>query len=254
MRSRLAPLRPLALAVGMLTVVKVPPQGNATPEDLRRSLALYPLVGAAVGVVPAALLALPLPPLPRAALALAAWIAVTGALHVDGWADCCDAAFAPTRLPPGQMRERRLAILKDPHLGSFGAAGIGLLLLLKASALAYVPLAAPIAAGIVARWSMVFALRTWPPARKDGLAAAFSSDRIPLGGATGIALVLLMLVTGFSADALSVLPATAMGLGAALGFGAFLVRRFGGVTGDVCGAMGELAEVAVLFALLPWTA
>src|SRR5206468_8479613 len=97
------------------TVIRVPLQGGAAAGDLRSSLVAYPLVGALVGLFPAAVLALPLPPLPRAALALAAWVMATGALHLDGWADCCDAAFAPPLADAEETRRRRLAILRDPR-------------------------------------------------------------------------------------------------------------------------------------------
>jgi adenosylcobinamide-GDP ribazoletransferase len=250
---RAALYRPLALAVGMLTVIRVPLQGGATASDLRSSLVAYPLVGALVGLFPAAVLGLPLPALPRAALALAAWVLVTGALHLDGWADCCDAAFAPPLADADATRRRRLDILKDPRKGTFGVAGIALLLLVKWSALAYAPLAAPIAAAVLSRWAMVYALRTWPPARKDGLAASLG-DGAPVWAATVVALALLVALT-FAADRpLELARAVSFGLLAALGAGAFLVRRFGGLTGDVCGAMGEVAEAVALVALLPWSA
>src|SRR4029077_9574681 len=62
-------------------------------------------------------------PLLQAFLILLAWIALTGALHVDGFCDVCDGLFG------GQTPEDRLRIMKDPHLGTFGLVG-GVLLLL----------------------------------------------------------------------------------------------------------------------------
>lgn len=255
-RMRYSPpaLRLLALAAGTLTVLRVPVQGDVTTRELRGSTALYPLVGLGVGLVPALALLIPLPPLPGAVLALAAWVAVTGALHLDGWADCCDAAFAPARADAQATRERRLAILKDPHLGTFGAAGLVLLLLGKAAALSHLPWFAPLLAAPVARWCMVLSLSAHPPARPDGLAAAFSG-RVPLAPATlalaAAAAVLLLLIPA---------PLLGWGVGAVIFGGlagaavaAVLARRFGGVTGDVCGAAGEAAELAALFALLPWS-
>ncbi|HEX8359223.1 MAG TPA: adenosylcobinamide-GDP ribazoletransferase, partial [Longimicrobium sp.] len=111
MLLRSTALRSLALAAGTLSVVRVPVRDPVTPADLRASTAWYPLVGLALAALPTAALLAPLPALPRAALALAAWVAVTGALHLDGWADCCDAAFAPPRSTAEETMERRHAIL-----------------------------------------------------------------------------------------------------------------------------------------------
>lgn len=246
--TRTRPGRRLALAVGTLTALRMPVQGNVGQEDLRASTAFYPLVGLGVGAVPALALLLPLPPLPAAALALALWVAVTGALHVDGWADCCDAAFAPPAADPEATRAKRLRILADPHHGTFGVAGTFLLLLGKWSALVHVPAAAPLVAAAVGRWAMVFALRAFPPARAGGLGATFAG-RVPLATAT-LLLAAILLGVWLAVD---VGPwAALVGAGAAVAGAGFLARRFGGVTGDVCGAVGEVAELAVLWALIPW--
>lgn len=244
-----APLRRIALALGTLTVVRVPVRGDVPPEDLRASTALYPLVGLVVGAVPAAVLLLPLPPLPRAALALAAWVVITGALHLDGWADCCDAAFAPPRASAEETRARRLDILKDPHVGTFGVVGLALLLIAKWSALVHVPAVAPLLAAPLARWAMVYVLYTHAPARPGGLGASFAG-RVPLGTAT-VATVAVVLGVVFAAEApLRVAAAVTAGVAAALVAGRLLSARFGGMTGDVCGATGEAAELAVLLALM----
>lgn len=246
-----APLRPLLLALGTLTVLRVPVRGEVSAAELRASTAFYPLAGVAVGIVPAGLLLLPLPPLPRAALALAAWVVVTGALHLDGWADCCDAAFAPARPDPEATRERRLAILKDPHVGVFGVAGVGLLLLGKWSALAHAPALAPLVAAPVARWVMVYALRAHPPARSTGLGAALAGS-VRLWGATAVLLALLLPLVGTSELPFRLATAVVAGGAAGLVAARLLAERFGGVTGDVCGAAGEAAELAALWAFLPW--
>lgn len=246
-------LRPLALAAGMLTVVRMP-VAEAGVEELRRSVRYYPLVGLAIGATPALLLLLPLPPGVRAALALAGWVAVTGSLHLDGWADCCDAAFAPPAGDAGRTRARRLEILKDPHLGTFGAVGLILLLLVKWSALAEAPAAAPMLAAPVGRWVMVWTLATHPSARSAGLAATLSGAPALAGATLSLAVAggmgALLLPSGHGAAALSgVLAAGAAGAGVA----ALLARRFGGITGDVCGAAGEVAETVALLGLVPWT-
>jgi adenosylcobinamide-GDP ribazoletransferase len=245
-------LRPLALAVGTLTIARVP-AGAAPPEELRASTALFPLVGVFVGLPSALVLASPLPVIPRATLALAAWIVVTGALHVDGWADCCDAAFVPPVGAADETRSRRLLILKDPHLGVFGTVGVLLLLLAKWSFLVHAPAAAPLLAAPVGRWGMVHALGRYPPARTEGLGAAYAG-RLPLGRAA----LTLAVIVGLCAWAAGPSPrpfaAAAAGVIAAALTASFLVTRFGGVTGDVAGAAGEAGELAALAAFVPWIA
>ncbi len=245
------PFRRFSLAAGMLTVLRVPGPGRVDAAELRASTAWYPLVGLGVGAVPAAVLLLPLPALPRAALALAVWVVVTGALHLDGWADCCDAAFAPAREDAAATRERRLAILKDPHLGTFGTVGLVLLLLGKWTALVHAPTVAPLVAAPVARWGMVWALHAHRAARATGLGAAFAGA-VPLGRATAVLVGVLLGVALIGNAALwpPLLWGAALGVTLAVAAAAFFAQRFGGVTGDVCGAAGEIAELAVLWAFL----
>ncbi|MBV9775082.1 MAG: adenosylcobinamide-GDP ribazoletransferase [Gemmatimonadetes bacterium] len=235
----------------MLTTLRVPMRGEVGGSELAAATALYPLVGLGVGLVPAAALCLPLPALPRAVLALAAWTLATGALHLDGWADSCDAAFAPALADPAATRERRLAILKDPRVGVFGAAGVALLLLAKWAALVYAPTGAPLLAAPVARWVMVHTLHAHPAARPDGLGAALAG-RARVWEATGVLVLLLApLVVTFGDPFRAAGSVVAAALAGWLAAG-FLARRFGGVTGDVCGAAGEAAELAALWVFLPW--
>src|SRR5687768_17047794 len=154
-RALLAAVRPFLLAVGTLTPARVPLRGDAAPEELRAATAFYPLVGLLVGAAPALALLLPLPPVPVATVALAAWVLAGGARQLAGWADCCDAAFAPPLASAAATRERRLGILRDPRLGAFGVVGVGLLLLARWTGLVYATPIAPLLAAPVARWAMV---------------------------------------------------------------------------------------------------
>src|SRR5690606_35634856 len=107
---------------------------------------------------------------------------------------------------------------------------------------------APLLAAPAARWCMVLTLRAFPPARTDGLGAAFAG-RVPLGASTALLAAVLLGVWGATGAG----PAAALaGIGIGTTAAALLARRFGGITGDVCGAAGEVAELAVLWALLPW--
>ena len=246
-----APLRPLLLSIGMLTTLRVPVRGEVSAGELRAATAFYPGVGLLVGLLPAAILLLvPLPPFPRALLALAAWTLATGALHLDGWADCCDAAFAPARATAEETRERRLAVLKDPHLGTFGAVGLALLLLGKWTALAYAPPIAPLVAAPTARWAMVHTLRAHPAARADGLGATLAGEA-RLWSATAVLMAIVLPLVGATDAPFRVAAAVIAAALTALLVGEILARRFGGVTGDVCGAVGEASELAALWMFLP---
>src|SRR5919197_4778705 len=138
----------LRLSLGFLTVL---PVGRGIDDDAaawRLATAWFPLVGLVVGALLYAGMVLPLPPLARAALVLALCIGATGGLHEDGWMDCLDAAFAPV------TRDRRLAILKDPHMGAHGVTGGIVLLLLRLGGLPPVSAAARLGAAGVGPWAL----------------------------------------------------------------------------------------------------
>lgn len=243
-------------ALGLLTVLPV--HGRLDDASAPgRAMAAYPLAGLVIGALLAALgrllLALPAPVaggLLAPALLLAAWAALTGALHLDGWSDCCDALFVPVD------RDRRLAIMKDPRLGSFGATGLLLLLVVKFAALAgLLQLAAGggwlrlwplLAATATARWFVVLAARLLPPARPEGMAVYF---RRGLGRRELLLASLTLVPVAALAVWLAGWPALLLWPAAALvaaGLGRLALVRLGGATGDVYGALIELTETTVL--------
>jgi adenosylcobinamide-GDP ribazoletransferase len=246
----------LLRALGLLTTLPVRPQWDETVKP-GRAMAWYPLAGLIVGGLAAAV-AFALAwlglaaraPLLSAALVLAAWVALTGALHLDGWADCCDALFVPAE------REKRLAIMRDPRLGSFGAVGLILLLLVKLAALQ--PLvggragqlfALPLAA-CLARALVVVAAWRAPLAKQEGMAfymrQSLGGRQVALAVATaGVALVGAYFVLGPA-----ILAALAAAPLAALAVAELARARLGGLTGDVYGAIIELGETAALVALI----
>jgi adenosylcobinamide-GDP ribazoletransferase len=204
-------------------------------------MAAYPFVGLVLGILlMLAHLAFQtvLPPLVSAALIVVAWAVLTGGLHLDGWADCCDA------LPATVTQERRLEILKDPRLGSFGGIGLVLLLMFKFAAVASLPQgsAALILAPTLGRWAIVNVAAIFPLARPDGMAAHFRAGlaRRELAWA-GLTAALVCGAAGWGGLAAFVGAAFA-----ALVLGRWATSRLGGVTGDVYGAACELVEVVVL--------
>jgi adenosylcobinamide-GDP ribazoletransferase len=238
-------LIPLGLRIALrhLTVLPIPYDPAEASASPARALAWFPVVGAVIGLAVGGTLMMPFPPWTRGALGLAVWIWLSGALHEDGVMDCADAALAPV------PRERRLEILKDPHVGAFAVVAEGTLLLVRAAALASVTVFAPVVAALSGRWVMALSLALWRPARPDGLGARFAS------GARGVwptvcALVLLGVVGAVenlvSVGTPRVLLAAVASLVAGLGGAWWLDRRFGGLTGDAHGAASVLAETAAL--------
>lgn len=188
-----------------------------------------------------------------AALALAVAIAATGGLHEDGLADSADGLFG------GQTPARRLEIMKDSRIGSYGALAIGLSLLLRASALAAIldaagAIAATAALLIAACWSRMeglFLLADEAPARKDGASAAVGRP----GGATIWIAAGLSLLLAVGLGAAAALPVAGLTLGlafahaSALGIARLARRLIGGQTGDIVGAAQQCAEIGLYLGL-----
>lgn len=230
-------------ALRFLTAVPIPGRRGGAREDDVWAAAFFPLVGLLIGLPLALVLSAPLPPLPRAAVVLALWVGLTGGLHEDGWMDVLDGAFAPAE------RARRLEILRDPRVGAHGLTGGVVLLLLRFGALAAVPPAAVVTAPVLGRWAMAISLAAVPSARTSGLGAAFSRHPRPWA-ASAVAVAVLAPLAAWAGWGRVLAAVVLSGLLAA-GWAAFLVGRFGGLSGDGHGAVGLLAETAALYAFLP---
>ncbi len=230
---------------------------HAAPDFARTPRAL-PLAGAVIGAIGALVLGLAhvlgFGPALSAALAVAAIVAITGALHEDGLADTADGFWG------GHTRERRLEIMRDSRIGSYGASALGLSLVLRVLALATVleragPLAAATALVTIAALSRTAALDVMLAldlARTSGASHAVGR---PLPGTIATAWGLcaaLALVLGLAGG----LPPGGLALAfgaaalAAWGMTALSRARLGGYTGDVVGATQQAAEIAALLALL----
>lgn len=234
--------RSLLVTLHFLTCLPLPPR-EISLEEVGRSAWAFPVAGVLIGLLLAGsegLLGWLFPPALRAALVLTLWVAVTGALHLDGFVDCCDALL--TARPP----EARLEILRDPHVGAFGVVGAIILLLVKYAALSTCLSAgtwlALLLAPTLGRWAMIYAMARYPAARATGMGKTVREfvGRRALWGATLLTLPLL-------------LARPQMGLVAfalAWVFTALLARwvqqRIPGFTGDVYGALCELVETVVL--------
>lgn len=233
------------LISAFMLLTRLPVRG-APIHPAARAASAWPLVGLVIGGLSVLVLwaatALGLPSGIPAALALTVAIVLTGALHEDGLADVADGFWG------GFDRARRLDIMRDSRLGSYGTTALVLSLIarfaLLMAAAASAAWLAPIAAAIASRAAMAWMLRE-PPARTDGLAKGAG---IPSGRSIAVA-------TAIAATAL--LPFGLLGAVAALTAiltTAALARlaraKIGGQTGDVCGAAQQLTEIAILSVLL----
>ena len=228
-------------AIQFLTRVPVKTQ---SPPPLARCVPWFPVVGALVGAtvgLVAAVGAELVPSIVAATLAVLTGVLVTGAFHEDGFADVADAAAG------GWNREQRLRILRDPLHGSYGVAALSGSVLVRVACVATLGPAAAfaglIAAHTLARAAAVGVMGVVPPATDDGLGAGYARDlqrnAVLAGCAAG--LLIAAIATGWW-----VAPLAVAALAGAVAVAALAVRKFGGITGDVLGAVEQVAECAVL--------
>jgi len=235
------------IAAGFLT--RLPVGLRAGSGDLAQASRAFPLVGIVVGGISAIAYALAvdlgLTALLAAALAIAAGLIATGALHEDGLADVADGLGA--RGDAGA----RLAAMRDSHIGVFGTLALILAVLLNAASLAALAQPGDVAAALIAAHGAGRALLPWvmhrfAPARADGLAAgAGRPSRTTAFIALGLGAAILLLMEG---PARAVVAAVAACV--ALLLAPLARRQFGGITGDVLGATEVIARTAILLALV----
>jgi adenosylcobinamide-GDP ribazoletransferase len=183
-----------------------------------------------------------LAPEPAAMLAVAATILVTGALHEDGLADAMDG------LAGGKTRERKLEIMRDSRIGTYGACALIISIFLRWSALAAIAEPSAVASALLiahaaARACLPAFMRLVPPARSDGLSAGAGqppqqSVIIALG------LGILCLAIGFGPGK-AILGLLLLSAGAA-SWAFIATRQVGGQTGDILGALEQISEIVVL--------
>ncbi len=234
------------LAFLLLTRLPVRPIAGGAPTMAASSWA-WPIAGLAVGAIAAlaclAALALGLSPAMAAIVALTAGVLTTGGMHEDGLADLADGFGG------GRTREHKLEIMRDSRIGSYGVVALILSLGFRAAAIATVigaggSVLALAAVAAASRAVLPAAIVLMPAARTDGLGrSAAGIDSVPARTAAIIGF-LCLLPLGFGAAVL---------ISAMIACAAFIVallamRQIGGQTGDVLGAVQQLAECAA------WTA
>ena len=242
-----APLAQLIVAAALLTRLPLPHLPASAFAVQARAAWAWPVVGLVVGglagLAGLGAMAAGLPAGIAAGLVLAVQIVVTGAMHEDGLADTADGLWG------GLTPERRLEIMRDSRIGSYGVLALILSLGLRWQALALLlpqGIGALIAAAALSRAVMPGLMAALPHARADGLSRGVGRPPVAAIAAGGaIALAIAALALGAAA-----IPALIAACAAALLVGALARARLGGQTGDILGASQQCAEIAILLVLI----
>ena len=240
-----------------LTRLPMPEQQEGRHRQLSKAVRGFPLAGALIGAIGGlALLAAQgggLPAMVAASIAVLAIVMVTGGLHEDGLADVADGFGA------GGSRERKLEIMRDSRIGTYGVLALIFAVLIKVTCISVLLSTAQsvwhtpmllIATGALSRTFIALAMRSMPPARSDGRSAEAgvpSDSGVNQALVAGLAIgsVMMWLACGLWTIAATLLAgATAY----------YLVKRralrhIGGQTGDILGAIQQVTEIAMFLAL-----
>lgn len=235
-------LNDLKVALAFLTRIPI----NHGPQiSLRRSAALFPLVGALIGLIGGLVFYVSsaiLPPLVSASISILVTVAITGAFHLDGLADICDGLIG------GWNREERLKILKDSRHGTYGVAAISLQLILQVSLLSALSprdgLFTLIVLHTLSRLVPIFLMLIPATSGHDGMGASVSREigaREPLVGSL-ITVLLIAPIMGLNFLLLSAILFLTLSI-----FALWVIRKIGGMVGDAFGAGEQISETMILF-------
>jgi adenosylcobinamide-GDP ribazoletransferase len=237
-------------ALRFMTILPVASSDAAIePDWLSRCAKYFPVVGVGIGLASAVILLLAdriWSPAVASLLAVAASIVVTGALHEDGLADTADG------LGGGSSVEKRLAIMKDSRIGTYGALALAFSISLRVTALAEMPVwtaaAALIAAHAAARVTPAFVMNALPYA---GDSAAMKVGYIGASVSAhdrrfALVVVLCALLPLAFVSVLSVVSALLLGAAFAAAIALWARKLINGYTGDVLGAIEQVFEIGFL--------
>ena len=238
----------LRLAASLLTVIPMPLEADeATDADVARSRWAYPIVGMVIGLGLGGLSFLLSSQRVGGATFwwIASWVAITGGIHLDGLADTADGLFLD-----GDA-DRRLTVMRDPRVGSFGVVAVVLVILGKYACLTSMAAAtrtwAILGAAAIGRTILLVAAGRADSARTEGMGrvvieSATSRDAVWAAG-------LVVVVAVVSAGSVGFVSGTCV-LGLAFGLTRLCQTRLGGLTGDTLGALVELSELVFLLAVV----
>lgn len=239
----------LFTALAFLTRLPVAVPDHWDEGKLAKALRLSPAVGAFAGAFAGSFYWLAISfgfsTFIAAVLGIAAVTLLTGGLHEDALSDMADG------ISGGWTAERKLEIMSDGRIGAHGALALLLALLLRVGAMAQISapdkvMAALIAAGALSRATMYVAMAALPYAKQTGLAhAAGRPSSQQAASALGLGFVIAWLALPFGTALSALIAAGAGGL-----YVSMMARRhIGGQTGDILGAVQQLAELCALLLL-----
>ena len=245
----------LCTAIMFLTRLPVGRFASGDPDVLSQSSRYFPLVGLIVGGLLCfayLIISYVLPTSVAIALLLLFSVLLTGAFHEDGMADVADSAGASSL-------EKKLDIMRDSRVGTYGALALILLVLIKyvsldslASADSRALLAAILSAHVLSRWSSVYLMACVPYARAE------ADNKVVTEGVNSRRLIEASIIAAFCLVVPSLLVGAGIFITLPLVFllcllaGGYFMSSFGGITGDCLGAFNQVVEVSVVLALVVW--
>lgn len=241
-------LHSFLVALQLLTRIPVVKRFEPTESELGHSVVFYPVVGLLIGIV-MLIVYVVLPTQDsglQAALLLAIWVIVSGALHLDGLADSADAWLGGFG-----SKERTMEIMKDSHNGMAAVVTVTLVLITKFASLDVVLAAIPgwtalLAIPLLSRTAVIGLFLKTPYVRSDGIGAVAAKNlpQKPALIAIAASLILALLFLGLNSF-LVIAAMVIVGLLLRL----LMMQRIGGTTGDTAGALIELLETTALVAM-----
>ena len=237
-----------------LTRITIAKQSEWSPEGFVRSVNYFPLIGAIIGIILVGinylfsdylpLMGIYLPPHVLTTLLIIANIVLAGGLHCDGFMDTMDGIYS------GRSKEKMLEIMKDSRVGANGVMAFVLLVFLKWSLIMDIsPLLLPNALlimPVLGRFAMVIGITIFPYARPEGIGKAFAQYT----GKRTLFIALLFTLLFIVPLGKQAVVSLAVICTFTLLFATYVKKIIGGLTGDIYGAICELAELLVLLVFL----
>ena len=195
----------LISAIQFLSILRIKNESPQDTDKLGSSLLFFPIAGALLGmalIVLDKIFSLALPPLLTNLMLIFTLIIINGGMHIDGLADSCDALFS------GKGKEEMLSIMREAHLGAFGALAIVAIILFKLALLSSIPEESRhfslILMALLSRYSMGLAVAFFPYARNEGKAGVFFQGKSLKNFFLSTAITLIILVFTFRIMSLAI--------------------------------------------------